>query len=542
MDRAIVRRLAQRVGPEIAAVIVAVTTARFIGSGAWRVGFPLDDAWIHMVYGLALRNEGALAYNAGTPATGCTSPLWAGFVALAHLLSGAREPSMAVVVVVKWIGILLHAICAFLATKLARECLGRSPDRSLFALSAGLLVALFPIGAFGAVSGMETPLASALLLASFLAASRARPALTGFLIGIATSARPECLIAAPIARLIAASPPSRITLRAFTIRLVFGSICASLPIALLIYRNIAISHRPLPATFYAKAHHFDLESLPFDLELAFVAFPAQMPPLSHLLFWIALVLSVAFAIAALHRGRVRATRSALLRPRIVAGAITLTGIGYMAAVALTTRLLQPTVFYFQRYLLPPLPLLIVAAVVAIAFAASHRTLPRTIARSFAAVLIALAIVSSLFDLKAQRASYASQVGDIDAVQVTLGRRLDASLPPDAIVWSQDAGALRYWGRRRVLDLNRLNTPELFTSTRIDQAWWPDAIVVAPTVFRPAAPAGVLDVDLAVTSPSHPEDPLGMQEILRCRSDRPKDDRVGVLFGDKPRAIGRCARR
>ena len=41
------------------------------------LGFPLDDAWIHMVYGRGLASAGELAFNPGTPSTGTTSPAWA---------------------------------------------------------------------------------------------------------------------------------------------------------------------------------------------------------------------------------------------------------------------------------------------------------------------------------------------------------------------------------------------------------------------------------------------------------------------------------
>lgn len=49
-------------------------------------GFPLDDAWIHMVYGRAVAQKGYLAYNDGIASTGCTSPLWACLIGIIHLL------------------------------------------------------------------------------------------------------------------------------------------------------------------------------------------------------------------------------------------------------------------------------------------------------------------------------------------------------------------------------------------------------------------------------------------------------------------------
>ena len=59
-----------------AAVLAGVwLTGRDANPGA--LGFRLDDAWIHQVYGRGLLHDGYLAYNDGEPSTGCTSPLWA---------------------------------------------------------------------------------------------------------------------------------------------------------------------------------------------------------------------------------------------------------------------------------------------------------------------------------------------------------------------------------------------------------------------------------------------------------------------------------
>jgi hypothetical protein len=75
--------------PQLAGVVVLALTwlwGRHAASGG--IGFRLDDAWIHMVYGRELAETGLLAYNRGVPATGSTSPLWAGLLGLVHLLVG----------------------------------------------------------------------------------------------------------------------------------------------------------------------------------------------------------------------------------------------------------------------------------------------------------------------------------------------------------------------------------------------------------------------------------------------------------------------
>jgi hypothetical protein len=51
------------------------------------VGFPLDDAWIHLVYARSLVTEGGFHFNAGVPEAGMTSPLWVIFAASVHLVA-----------------------------------------------------------------------------------------------------------------------------------------------------------------------------------------------------------------------------------------------------------------------------------------------------------------------------------------------------------------------------------------------------------------------------------------------------------------------
>ncbi|HSB35228.1 MAG TPA: hypothetical protein VLH41_00020, partial [Thermoanaerobaculia bacterium] len=60
-------------------------------------GLPLDDAWIHAVYGRELARSGSLAYNPGEPMTGETAPLWAVVVAVAHLVASRPETVLLVI-------------------------------------------------------------------------------------------------------------------------------------------------------------------------------------------------------------------------------------------------------------------------------------------------------------------------------------------------------------------------------------------------------------------------------------------------------------
>jgi hypothetical protein len=139
------------------------------------------------------------------------------------------------------------------------------------------------------------------------------------------------------------------------------------------------------------------------------------------------------------------------------------------------------------------------------------------------------------------AHYARDVRDIDAVQVAAGRFIAGALPAAGVVWSQDAGAIRYWGRRRTLDLNRLNTPELFDGTAISATWAPDAIIVAPALYEVTGTTGLMSPVAVMRSVSDPSDGLGVQMVLRCRANiRPEDaNKVFVRHHGQMVAVGTC---
>ena len=123
------------------------------------LGFPLDDAWIHMVYGRSLATEGLLAYNPGEPTTGATSLLWAALLGGVHLLFGASTLDTRIVAVLI-LGGALHVATAALSADFARRLAGRHAG-----LAAGTLVAANPALAAAALTGMDVSLTTALLVA-----------------------------------------------------------------------------------------------------------------------------------------------------------------------------------------------------------------------------------------------------------------------------------------------------------------------------------------------------------------------------------------
>ena len=66
--------------------LLTVATGWWFLSGAGP-GFPLDDAWMHLVYARALAAGEGLAFNPGQPEAGVTAPLWTVLAALVEWVS-----------------------------------------------------------------------------------------------------------------------------------------------------------------------------------------------------------------------------------------------------------------------------------------------------------------------------------------------------------------------------------------------------------------------------------------------------------------------
>jgi hypothetical protein len=131
-------------------------------------------------------------------------------------------------------------------------------------------------------------------------------------------------------------------------------------------------------------------------------------------------------------------------------------------------------------------------------------------------------------LPAERDRYQRDAESIDAVQVAEGRYLAAAVPADAVVWVMDAGAPRYWGKHRTVDLGRLNTPELFERDAVRAGWDASAIAVLDGPVRVTSLDGALEFVAGFPSraggpvagaPAASAPELGFTQVVwRCRAE------------------------
>jgi hypothetical protein len=381
-------------------------------------GLPLDDAWIHAVYGRSLARSGMLAFNPGVPATGATSPLWALILAVPHLVT-SRLPAL--LLGVKLLGLTLHLLAAFVLLR-AFTWRGRV---GLAELAGCMLVAFHPDLVSASMSGVEVALATVVASGLLLAAGGSGAVLYGLLSFVAPLARPELTLLCFVL-------PVVLLIRRDHRRLVIlsGAACLGSVVAYGVIgaRNLAVSGLPLPATFYAKVGARNLGVI--DAEVTgFSELLGRLPVVDSS------ILLLAAALLAVH---VVCDRQASPAPLERAAAALLAGLLFCAASFALVPPLDPRAFYHQRYVLPVLPLM-VAAIPVLLSSALERLVPQRACRLVKVALLGLLILSLVVVARFRYPILSNDAHNVDDVQVGIGRHL-ASTESDQVVWAIDVGA------------------------------------------------------------------------------------------------------
>jgi hypothetical protein len=413
-----------------------------------RLGFPLDDSWIHLQFARNLAQGHGLSYNPGELVTGSTAPLWTALLSLLFLLPGN---------VVLWtllLGIVLHLAGIDAVWRLARALgLGR-PGAALAAglyLSTGWIV-------WSALSGMEIPLFILLSTWGMLRHLREREAqdavtLAPALFAIAALARPEGLLLLALAfadRLLAVTadgtgarwrPPSW---RALATGLLLAACALAGPLTF--YRWAGGSF--LPTTFAAKGAagpHGPGPNLQYLYTVFGIFFSCQP--------W----MTLAAAAGALRLvERLGSPRDRGLLPALWLGGLPL---AYSCITPAPNRLLGN----FGRYYFPLFPVLVVLGVCGLQRAAGaldalvKRRGPR---RALAALGVALLLTPTVVQLFTGAQHYARNVANVEDSDVRIASWLGARLAPEALLAVNDIGAIKYFLPNRIVDLASIATPEI----------------------------------------------------------------------------------
>ena len=393
-------------------------------------GLPLDDSWIHLQLARNLATGGGFGINRGEAVSASTAPLWT--VALAALLA-VGVPGLAAA---KALGLACWAATGLVTRRLA-GAIGLGPG---LAWGAGLTVVGLSRLVWGALSGMEVPLATLCVAAAAWAIAGDRPVLGAVGLGLATLVRPEAGLLVGLHVLGAVR--WREALRRSTV--------AAAVVAPAVAFNLAVGGRLVPASAAAKAEG-GLLGRTEGLSDAWAVAGRQV--VAFLGEWGGTLLRDHWALPALVVVGLVAGRAGRLRWLVAALLL------HPVAAALVAPYRGPN-FQSGRYSAHLLPLAVVVALVGL-----DRVLGWLPAPRWRVAVCALLLVGLAWGLPAGAEAYAWGVQNVNAMQVGLGRWVAARTPPDTLIALNDVGALSYFGERRVIDLVGLATPEVLPYRR-----------------------------------------------------------------------------
>ena len=395
-----------------------------------RIGFPLDDSWIHLTYARNLALRGEWAFLPGVPSAGSTAPLWSVLLAIGFLLRLA--PYI-------WTyflgGFFLFALAAFAEISARRLLTSYRPRLPLI----GLFFAFEWHLVWSAGSGMETLLHAALvtIFLILLAEPTPRPLTLGLLAALTVWVRPDGLtLLGPAVLTLALRPKPASSLTRFFIG--FGFL-----FGMYLLFNLMLSGNPFPNTFYAKqAEYAAWQSKPL-LEKLGTTFLQFLTGPALVLFPGAII----WLVRSVHE-RDWGT---------LAGMIWLAGF-----VSIYALRLPP--YQHGRYLMPAMPIFFLWGLLGLARIFQKAASRPTVGLMRVAWAAVVALVTVGFVGLGAR-SYALDVAYIETEMVETAKWVDANLPPDALIAAHDIGALGYFDHHKLIDLAGLVSPDVIPFLR-----------------------------------------------------------------------------
>lgn len=395
----------------------------------YKIGFPLDDSWIHLTFARNLADYGEWSFRPGVPTAGSTSPLWSALLALGFLIN--LEPY----IWTYFLGLLtmfaLSVVSDITARRLVPAYTPRIPWVGLFIIFEWHLL-------WAAMSGMETllhGLIATVILSALMMNSR-RYLTLGLLAGLSVWVRPDGLtLLGPLVLAVLfleKDTPSRMR-GLLRVILGFGAV-----FLFYLLFNLLIGGTPMPNTFYAKqAEYAAWQGFPLSRRFGEMFIQLLVGPSFLLLPGIVL-------------WAVRSYRS-----RSWGSLLALTwSVGYMVLYVLRLPMYQ-----HGRYIMPAMPIFFLIGILAVMEFSSSKTFGRY--QWFASTLwnISLGMVSLLFIVLGARA-YAQDVALIEQEMVESAQWAAANIPSGVVIAAHDIGALGYFDTHPLLDLAGLVSPEV----------------------------------------------------------------------------------
>jgi len=416
---------------------ISVTVYLFASAIYYRIGFPLDDSWIHLTYARNLAFYGEWAFQPGRPSAGSTAPLWTALLSLGFIFK------LAPYVWTYLLGVLLLWGMGLLGEVVVRRVSpayqSRFPWVGLFMILEWHLV-------WSASSGMETlmhALIVTIVLGMLMSGSR-RFMTLGLLAGLSVWVRPDgiTLLGPVVVHAFAGEGPIKKRWRDLSLFLIGF---ASLFVPYLLF-NLILAGTPMPNTFYAKqAEYAAWQARQFlarfgELSLQFLAGPS-IALLPGVIGWF--ILSI--------RRRDWGTLS---------GMVWFAGYLYLYVERLP-------VYQHGRYIMPAMPVFFLWGLAAITKFSNSKSFGRYHWSVSTGWTLLTAVLCAVFWLIGAK-TYAEDVALIESEMVASAKWVANNIPADEVIAAHDIGALGYYDNHTLIDLAGLVSPEVIPFIRNEE--------------------------------------------------------------------------
>ena len=411
-----------------------------LGLSKIKLGFPLDDAWIHQTYARNLVEHGSWSFIPGVVSGGSTSPLWTMLLSPGFLSSGNFY--------FYWTLAISAALFMGLIVLVCQSYQNIFPENNWIQMIVlGLIVGLEWHLQWAAASGMETIAYSfVIVLIAFLSTRRKlKWWLIGIVIGLLLWIRPDGLtIIGPIAFIVL----DRIIKKQFNAR-ILAQFAVPFVFALAGYFlfNYMTTGQVFPNTFYAKQMEYaELIEIPLMTRIC-----TEFSPL-----WVGVCL---FLIP----GFIYSFAASIKQKDMVVLGFSLWVIGYVVLFAV--RL--PVIYQHGRYIIPVIPLFILFGYYGTRKLIARLNNPRKNRFASVAVFGLLLTISIAFYTKGIMA-YQTDLEVIDTFMVQPANWIKANTTSDAVIAVHDIGAMGFFAQRNLLDLAGLVNPEVIPIIRDEE--------------------------------------------------------------------------
>jgi len=402
----------------------------------FRLGFPLDDAWIHQTYARNFFFYGQWSFILGQSSAGSTAPLWTLLLVPGYLIQGAYY----------WwtilLGILSISILALLAENIFRR------QNANFKIGVPL-IGIFLVAewhlVWAAGSGMETAFFAMMIMLIFylLSLQNLNHFLIGLLTGLLIWIRPDGItLLGPVifVQTLIGKPRKEIFKNLATTMI--GFLIVFLPYLAF---NYSLSGRLLPNTFFAKQAEY--------------AVLLQTPLFRR--FFSLFFLPMIGAGVILLPGFLWGIWKMIQKKNWLLISAALWWAGYTMLYVL--RL--PVIYQHGRYLIPAMPIFFLLGLYGtIDFFQSFSGASRYLRVFGKTAVISLGLVWLIFFGMGANA-YAVDVAIIESEMVDAAKWVSDNLDQSALIAAHDIGALGYFGKHDLIDLAGLVNPEVIPFIR-----------------------------------------------------------------------------